>query len=79
MGVLENGEVPAPVPFDDADAGALGAVLFEAAQAAAGKSSSSGSSSTGSEGSNSVRDSQSPTPSIDNKKANKKRKREESE
>lgn len=76
MGVLEDGEVlpiPRTEPFEDGDAGALGAVLFEAAQAAAADATSSSSSETD----NSVRESLSPAPSIENKKSLKKRKREE--
>ena len=76
MGVLEEGEVlstPKTEPFEDGDAGALGAVLFEAAQAAAANATSSSSS----DNYNSVRDSLSPAPSIENKKSSKKRKREE--
>lgn len=76
MGVLEDGEVlpiAKPEPFEDGDAGALGAVLFEAAQAAAANATSSSSS----ENDDSVRDSLSPAPSIENKKSLKKRKREE--
>ena len=74
MGVLEDGELP---PSDkaesiDGDTGALGAVLFEAAQAAAANASSSSSS-----GGSSIRDSMSPPPSIENAKSLKKRKREE--
>ncbi len=74
MGVLEDGELP---PSDkaesiDGDTGALGAVLFEAAQAAAANASSSSSS-----GGSSVRDSLSPAPSLENAKSLKKRKREE--
>ncbi|CAF9915575.1 hypothetical protein IMSHALPRED_002644 [Imshaugia aleurites] len=75
MGVLEDGELPpteAGSPIDHADTGALGAVLFEAAQAAAANASSSSSSSSGSR-----RDSISPTPSIENTKTNRKRKRED--
>ncbi len=76
MGVLEDGEV-LPItktePFEDGDAGALGAVLFEAAQAAAANATSSSSS----DSENSVRDSLSPAPSSENKKSLKKRKREE--
>ena len=74
MGVLEDGELPPAEhggSVDDGDTGALGAVLFEAAQAAAANASSS--SSNGS----SVRDSMSPAPSIENAKSVKKRKREE--
>ena len=73
LGVLEEGELP-PVgssgSLDNADTGALGAVLFEAAQAAAANASSS--SSTISD-----RDSTSPSPSSDNTKNGKKRKRDE--
>lgn len=75
MGVLEDGELPpteAGSPIDHADTGALGAVLFEAAQAAAANASSSSSSS-----SNSSRDSTSPAPSIENMKTIRKRKRED--
>ena len=75
MGVLEDGELPpteAGSPIDHNDTGALGAVLFEAAQAAAANASSSSSSS-----SNSRRDSTSPAPSIENIKGNRKRKRED--
>ena len=75
MGVLEDGELPPSEKaesVDDEDTGALGAVLFEAAQAAAANASSSSSS----EGS-SIRDSMSPAPSIENAKSLKKRKREE--
>lgn len=71
MGVLENGEYPAGSPMDEfpGDTGALGAVLFEAAQAAAANASSSDSSS-------STRGF-SPALSMDNGKAAKKRKRDE--
>ena len=75
MGVLEDGELPPTEtgsPIDHADAGALGAVLFEAAQAAAANASSSSSSSGSSH-----RDSTSPAPSMENSKAMKKRKRED--
>lgn len=75
MGVLEDGELPpteAGSPIDHADTGALGAVLFEAAQAAAANASSS-SSSSGS----SSRDSTSPAPSIENIRTIRKRKRED--
>ena len=75
MGVLEDGELPpteAGSPIDHTDTGALGAVLFEAAQAAAANASSSSSSSSGSR-----RDSTSPSPSIENMKTNRKRKRED--
>ena len=73
MGVLEDGELPpteAGSPIDHADTGALGVVLFEAAQAAAANASSSSSSSCSSN-----RDSTSPAPSIE--KAIRKRKRED--
>ena len=75
MGVLEDGELPpteAGSPIDHADTGALGAVLFEAAQAAAANASSSSPSS-----SSSGRESTSPAPSIDNMKTIRKRKRED--
>ena len=78
MGVLEDGELPpteAGSPIDHADTGALGAVLFEAAQAAAANASSSSSSS--SSGGSSRRDSTSPAPSIENMKTIRKRKRED--
>lgn len=73
MGVLEDGELPpteAGSPIDHTDTGALGAVLFEAAQAAAANASSSSSSSSG-------RASTSPAPSIESTKAMRKRKRED--
>ena len=74
MGVLEDGELPPSEKAEsiDGDTGALGAVLFEAAQAAAANASSSSSS-----GGSSIRDSMSPPPSIENAKSLKKRKREE--
>ncbi len=74
MGVLEDGELPPSEKAEsvDGDTGALGAVLFEAAQAAAANASSS-SSSDGS----SIRESLSPAPSIENGKSLKKRKRED--
>ncbi len=75
MGVLEDGELPpteAGSPINHTDTGALGAVLFEAAQAAAANASSSSSSS-----SSSSRDSVSPAPSMENIKAVRKRKRED--
>ena len=74
MGVLEDGELPPSEKAESVDggeAGALGAVLFEAAQAAAANTSSSSSQGT------SIRDSTSPAPSIENARALKKRKREE--
>ena len=70
MGVLEDGELPpteSGSPIDHADTGALGAVLFEAAQAAAANTSSSSSS----------RDSTSPAPLNENVKPIRKRKRED--
>ncbi|KAL8809043.1 MAG: hypothetical protein Q9200_003771 [Gallowayella weberi] len=74
MGVLEDGEM-APSEkgqsTEESDAGVLGAVLFEAAAAAAANLTSSSS------GPSSTRDSASPTPSIENGRALKKRKREE--
>ena len=73
MGVLEDGELPPSEKAEsvDGDTGALGAVLFEAAQAAAANASSSSS------GGSSIRDSLSPAPSIENAKPLKKRKRDE--
>ena len=73
MGVLEDGELPPSEKAEsvDGDTGALGAVLFEAAQAAAANSSSSSSA-----GGNSVRDSLSPVPAAESM-ALKKRKRED--
>ncbi|PGH27989.1 hypothetical protein AJ80_00244 [Polytolypa hystricis UAMH7299] len=73
MGVLEPHQVqPSPSIYDERDAGALGAVLYEAAQAAAAKSTTSESSD------GSLRDTESPTPFQDRKRPIKKRKREES-
>ena len=76
MGVLEDGEMP-PVgkveSFEEDNAGALGAVLFEAAQAATADVTSSSSSDNDS----SARGSMSPAPSIENAKTMKKRKRED--
>lgn len=75
MGVLEDGELPPNENSDsleERDTGVLGAVLFEAAQAAAANASSSSSSTR-----SSVRDSMSPAPSVENAKSMKKRKREE--
>ncbi|KAL9030178.1 MAG: hypothetical protein Q9196_001671 [Gyalolechia fulgens] len=74
MGVLEDGEVPPSdkaQSLEESDTGALGAVLFEAAQAAAANASSSSSSAS------SRRDSTSPAPSIEAAKTLKKRKRDE--
>ncbi|KAK2761280.1 hypothetical protein FQN54_001802 [Arachnomyces sp. PD_36] len=76
MGVLDANEVQhgeAPT-YDDSDAGALGAVLYEAAQAAANKSTSESSGS-----SSPTHNLTSPTPSMDMKRPIKKRKREDSE
>ena len=72
MGVLEDGNIPAGEmgeSYSD-NAGDLGAVLFEAAQAAAANASSSSDTSGSDRG-------YSPIPSIENAKAAKKRKREE--
>ena len=73
MGVLEDGELPPSETAGsmDGDAGALGAVLFEAAQAAAANGSSSSSSAGGS-----ARASTSPAPAANNTKP-RKRKRED--
>lgn len=74
LGVLEDGEMPPggdAQSLENADTGALGAVLFEAAQAAAANASSSSSST------NSLRDSTSPAPSMEKSRSMKKRKREE--
>ena len=76
MGVLEDGEILPTEngsPIDSSDTGALGAVLFEAAQAAAAAGTSSSSSSSGA----SHRDSISPAPSLENMKPMKKRKRDD--
>lgn len=74
MGVLEEGEI-APTgsgsPLDHTDSGLLSDVLFKAAAAAAANTSSSSSSS------GSQRDSYSPTPSSEDDKPAKKRKRED--
>ena len=72
MGVLEDGNIPAGDMGEaySSNTGDLGAVLFEAAQAAAANASSS------SDTSGSIRG-YSPAPSIENAKAAKKRKREE--
>lgn len=75
MGVLEDGELPPNEKgeiFGDENAGVLGEVLFQAAQAAAADASSSSSS----DGGSSVH-SMSPAPAIENAKPAKKRKREE--
>lgn len=70
MGVLENGQL-APQPYDENESTALSHVLAEAAARAAEDSTSSSG--------HSARDSNSPSPSIDSKKGNKKRKRDDSE
>ncbi len=75
MGVLEDGELPppeSPETVDPGDTSMLGAVLFEAAQAATADATSSSSSNI-----SSVRDSMSPAPSVEDSKPIKKRKREE--
>jgi C2H2 transcription facotor len=72
MGVLENGQL-APQPYDENESTALSHILADAAARAAEDTTSS------SEGGHSMRDSNSPTPSLDSKKSNKKRKRDESE
>lgn len=76
MGVLDANDVSQQEgqTYDDNDAGALGAVLYEAAQAAANKSTTE--SSASSPASDKLT---SPTPSMDMKRPIKKRKREESE
>ncbi|PGH04632.1 hypothetical protein AJ79_07029 [Helicocarpus griseus UAMH5409] len=70
MGVLDatHGMHPEASSYDEQDAGALGAVLYETAQAVANKSTTSESSDNG----------MSPTPFPDRKRPIKKRKREES-
>ena len=75
MGVLEDGELPLTEKREgfDEHPGVLGAVLFEAAQAAAANATSSSSSDSGLSSHNSM----SPAPSIENAKLMKKRKREE--
>jgi len=80
MEVLEHGEIPPHMAYDDEGRPALGAVLFEAAQAAAaGHSSSSSSSIGGAGGSESGRSFHSLSPPSESRKALKKRKREDSE
>lgn len=76
MGVLDANDVQQQKgqTYDDSDAGALGAVLYEAAQAAANKSTSESSAS-----SPSSHKLTSPTPSMDVKRPIKKRKREGSD
>ena len=77
MGVLEEGELPPTghgSPLDSGDPGALGAVLFEAAQAAAANASSSSSSE---DGYSSGRHSTSPSPPVQSSKSIKKRKRDD--
>ncbi|KAK2741238.1 hypothetical protein FQN57_005700 [Myotisia sp. PD_48] len=73
--ILPDLEPESPQPFDDQDAGALGAVLYEVAQAAANKSTTSESSDSGL----SVNGTQSPSPVSNRKRTIKKRKREASE
>jgi C2H2 transcription facotor len=72
MEVLEHGEIPPHMPYDEEGRPALGTVLFEAAQAA-------GAHSTSSSGSESGHSLHSLSPSSDSKKALKKRKRDDSE
>jgi C2H2 transcription facotor len=72
MEVLEHGEIPPHMAYDDEGRPALGTVLFEAAQAA-------GAHSTSSSGSESGHSLHSLSPSSDGKKALKKRKRDDSE
>lgn len=72
MEVLEHGEIPPHMAYDEEGRPALGTVLFEAAQAA-------GAQSTSSSGSDSGRSLHSFSLSSDGKKALKKRKREDSE
>jgi C2H2 transcription facotor len=83
MEVLEHGEIPPHMAYDDEGRPALGAVLFEAAQAAAAaahsSSSSSGSIAGGAGGSESGRSFHSLSPPSEGRKALKKRKREDSE
>jgi C2H2 transcription facotor len=77
MEVLEHGEIPPHMAYDEEGRPALGAVLFEAAQAAAQASHSSSSSVGG--GSESGRSYHSLSPVSEGRKALKKRKREDSE
>lgn len=72
MELLEHGEIPPHMAFDEEGRPALGTVLFEAAQAA-------GAQSTSSSGSDSGRSLHSLSPSSDGKKTLKKRKRDDSE
>lgn len=72
MEVLEHGEIPPMMAYDEEGRPALGTVLFEAAQAA-------GAQSTSSSGSESGRSLHSLSPSNDGRKALKKRKRDDSE
>ncbi|ERF68048.1 hypothetical protein EPUS_06438 [Endocarpon pusillum Z07020] len=72
MEVLEHGEIPPHMAYDEEGRPALGTVLFEAAQAA-------GAQSTSSSGSESGRSLHSLSPASDGRKALKKRKREDSE
>jgi C2H2 transcription facotor len=72
MEVLEHGEIPPHMAYDEEGRPALGTVLFEAAQAA-------GAQSTSSSGSDSGRSLHSLSPLSDGRKALKKRKRDDSE
>lgn len=72
MEVLEHGEIPPHMAYDEEGRPALGTVLFEAAQAA-------GAHSTSSSGSESGHSLHSLSPCSDSRKALKKRKRDESE
>lgn len=72
MEVLEHGEIPPHMAYDEDGRPALGTVLFEAAQVA-------GAQSTSSSGSESGRSLHSLSPSSDGKKILKKRKRDDSE
>jgi len=72
MGVLEDGRL-APQPYDENESNTLSHILAEAAARAAEETTSS------SDGGNSAHDPQSPSPSLDDKRSPKKRKRDESE
>ncbi|KAL9627027.1 MAG: hypothetical protein Q9164_007727, partial [Protoblastenia rupestris] len=72
MEVLEHGEIPPHMAYDEDGRPALGTVLFEAAQVA-------GAQSTSSSGSESGRSLHSLSPASEGRKALKKRKREDSE
>jgi C2H2 transcription facotor len=73
MEVLEHGEIPPHMAYDEEGRPALGTVLFETAQVAAAQSTSSSS------GSDSGRSLHSLSPASESKKALKKRKRDDSE